>query len=83
MADLAAFANALDRRRLDYTTLQSSLAFPRPLESEVSSLAYEEFLPDQSDRMLSLEDSNAIVCPLRMAQLTRSSGLATSTTGSI
>lgn len=83
MADLAAFANALDRRRLDYTTLQSSLAFPRPLESEVSSLAYEEFLPDQPDRMLSLEDSNAVVCPLRMAQLTCSSGLVTSTTGSI
>jgi hypothetical protein len=61
MADLAAFANALDRRRLDYTTLQSSLTFPRPLESEVSSLAFEEFLPDQPDRMLSLEDSNAIV----------------------
>jgi hypothetical protein len=59
--DLAAFANALDRRRMDYTALVESLTFPRPLESEVSILAYEEFLPDQPDKALSLQDSNAIV----------------------
>jgi hypothetical protein len=66
MLDLAAHANALERRRLDYSTLADSLSFPRPLESEVSVLAYEEFLPDQPDRMLPLQDSNAIVrslCP--------------------
>jgi hypothetical protein len=61
MLDLAAHANALERRRLDYSTLADSLSFPRPLESEVSVLAYEEFLPDQPDRMLPLQDSNAIV----------------------
>ena len=61
MPDLAAHANAIERRRLDYSTLVDSLSFPRPLESEVSVLAYEEFLPDQSDRMLPLQDSNAIV----------------------
>jgi len=60
--DLAAFANALDRRRLDYSALVDSLTFPRPLESEVSALAFEEFLPDLPDRLLSLQDSNAIVC---------------------
>ena len=68
-SDLAAHANALDRRRLDYSTLADSLSFPRPLESEVSMLAYEEFLPDQPDRLLQLKDSNAIVrflCLLRL-----------------
>jgi len=68
-SDLAAHANALDRRRLDYSTLADSLSFPRPLESEVSMLAYEEFLPDQPDRLLQLQDSNAIVrflCLLRL-----------------
>jgi hypothetical protein len=61
MPDLAAFANALDRRRLDYTALLSSLTFPRPLESEVSAFAYEEFLPDQPDQALALEECNALV----------------------
>jgi hypothetical protein len=59
--DLAAFSAALDRRRLDYSTLLKSLTFPRPLESEVTNLVYEEFLPDQPDELLSLNDSNALV----------------------
>jgi len=68
-SDLAAHANALDRRRLDYSTLADSLSFPRPLGSEVSVLAYEEFLPDQPDRLLQLQDSNAIVRSLGLLRL--------------
>jgi hypothetical protein len=63
--DLAAFSAALDRRRLDYSTLLKSLTFPRPLESEVTKLVYEEFLPDQPAELLSLNDSNGLVGHIR------------------
>jgi hypothetical protein len=58
--DLAAFANALDRRRTDYATLLKGLTFPRPIGEDVVP-ALEEFLPNHPDRLLSIEDAHVLV----------------------
>lgn len=58
--DLAAFATALERRRTDYATLLRGLTFPRPSGADVVP-AFEEFLPQQKDRLISIEESNALV----------------------
>lgn len=58
--DLAAFATALDRRRTDYDVLRKTLSFPRPVGEDILP-AYEEFLPEIRDRLLSVEDSHVLV----------------------
>lgn len=59
-SDLAAFASALDRRRSDYSALLKSLTFSRPAGEGILP-AYEEFLPENRDKLLSVEDSHVLV----------------------
>jgi hypothetical protein len=65
LADLAAFANALDRRRSDYQTLLKGLVFPLPLDNAAGDSpdgvdpATEAFWP--AGRLLGLEDSDILV----------------------
>ncbi|KAI9636052.1 Endonuclease/exonuclease/phosphatase [Dioszegia hungarica] len=56
---LAAFADALDRRRSDYASLKASLSFPSGTGTE-ETLALDEFRPEKSGRSLSVEDSHAL-----------------------
>lgn len=79
-ADLAAFSAALDRRRLDYSTLLQSLTFPRPQDSEAPAPAAEEFLSEDRNQTLQLEDSNSLVSVLECCCADGSSGLEISTT---
>jgi hypothetical protein len=61
--DLAAFADALDRRRSDYASLKASLSFPSGTGTE-ETLALDEFRPEESGRNLGVEDSHALVSHL-------------------
>lgn len=58
--DLAAFATALERRRQDCSTLLRTLAFPRPTPQDTPA-AFEEFLPEQKEKVLSVDEGNALV----------------------
>ncbi|WWC85634.1 uncharacterized protein L201_000500 [Kwoniella dendrophila CBS 6074] len=58
-AHMAAFATALDRRRSDYQVLKTGLTFPRPNEADLTA-AYEEFLPEAKEKLLSQEDSHIL-----------------------
>nr|ODN77240.1 hypothetical protein L203_06319 [Cryptococcus depauperatus CBS 7841] len=73
---LAAFTTAIDRRRLDYATLRTGLTFPRPplipnsntetnpeensARQDVVNAVFEEFWPEVRDKLLTLEDCNAL-----------------------
>lgn len=58
-ADLAAFATALERRRADFHVLLKTLTFPRPAAD--ATPAFDEFLPELRDKLISLEDSHVVV----------------------
>ncbi|WVR03400.1 hypothetical protein IAU60_000391 [Kwoniella sp. DSM 27419] len=58
-AHMAAFATALDRRRSDYQTLRASLSFARPNDPDLTP-AFEEFLPENKDKLLSQEDAHVL-----------------------
>ncbi|KAK8845296.1 hypothetical protein IAR55_006009 [Kwoniella newhampshirensis] len=58
-AHMAAFATALERRRNDYLTLKTGLSFPRPSEEDLV-VAFEEFWPENKDRLLGQEDAHAL-----------------------
>lgn len=58
--DMAAFATALERRRNDYFTLKTGLTFSRPNEDDLTP-AFEEFLPENKDKLLGQEDAHALV----------------------
>ncbi|WRT63490.1 uncharacterized protein IL334_000395 [Kwoniella shivajii] len=58
-AHMAAFATALDRRRSDYQVLRTGLTFPRPNETDLTA-AFEEFLPETKEKLLSQEDSHVL-----------------------
>ncbi|ORY31996.1 Endonuclease/exonuclease/phosphatase [Naematelia encephala] len=55
---LAAFAQALDRRRSDYQTLVRGLVFPRPVA--VEHPAFNEFLDGHPDRLMTVQDSHIL-----------------------
>lgn len=83
--DLAAFANALDRRRADYSTLLTGLSFPCSTGSE-DVLALDEFGSEISGRSMGIEDCHTIVNPQFFKNFgtpayTLSSGSVISTTG--
>ncbi len=59
--DLAAFANALDRRRSDFQTLWKGLTYPPFKLDDTIPPAFEEFVPEQRDRLSSIEDSHVLV----------------------
>lgn len=58
--DLAAFADALDRRRADYQALKSGLTFTTKVGSE-DALAVEDFSPEEPGRITGVEDSHILV----------------------
>ncbi|WVQ93909.1 hypothetical protein IAU59_000987 [Kwoniella sp. CBS 9459] len=58
-AHMAAFATALERRRYDYQALRTGLAFARPGEADLTP-AFEEFLPEARERLLTQEDSHVL-----------------------
>ena len=59
MADLAAFASALDRRRADFQVLLRGLPFQNPVGEDVVP-AWEEFY-SPANRMLGVDDSHVLV----------------------
>jgi phosphatidylinositol-bisphosphatase len=58
--DLAAFTNALERRRADYQSLVAGLTFA-PVTGSEELLALDEFQPEERGKVIGIQDSHVVV----------------------